>query len=207
MASGQDHIIKSSERLWRLIAERAKHGSDVAAIDRRIWDLFGDDWAIMFTDLVGFSRQVQQFGILHFLQIIYEQQQLLLPIVDAHDGVLVKIEADSFLILFKRPEVALACAREMEKRCAQINARRPHEEQVILCVGIGFGRILKIGDEDCYGHEVNLASKLGEDIAEGGEILVTPAARAKIGDVAGATWEQVDHDYAGEKAYFRLQPS
>lgn len=204
MASGADHIIKSSERLWRLIAERAKHGSDVAAIDERIWDLFGAEWAIMFTDLVGFSRQVQQFGILHFLQIIYEQQELLLPIVDAHDGILVKIEADSFLILFKQPARALACALAMEKQCAQINARRPHEEHVILCVGIGYGRILKIGDEDCYGHEVNLASKLGEDIAEGGQILVTPSAHAKIRETMPAQkFEEVAHEYAGEHRYWK----
>ena len=205
MASGSDHIIKSSERLWRLVAERAKHGSDVAAIDQRIWDLFGDDWAIMFTDLVGFSRQVQKFGILHFLQIILEQEEMLLPIVDAHDGILVKIEADSFLILFKQPARALACALAMEKQCAQLNARRQHEEQVILCVGIGWGHILKIGDEDCYGHEVNLASKLGEDIAEGGEILVTPAARLKIADSVKVTWEEVQHEYAGEHAYFKVR--
>ena len=30
----------------------------------------------------------------HFLQIIHEQKALLLPIVEAHDGILVKIEAE-----------------------------------------------------------------------------------------------------------------
>ncbi len=206
MGNGSDYIIKSSERLWRLISERTKHAADTVAIDQRIWDLFGDDWSIMFTDLVGFSRQVQKFGILHFLQIIYEQQELLLPIVDAHDGILVKIEADSFLILFKQPARALACAIAMERQCNAINTRRANEEHVILCVGIGYGRILKIGDEDCYGHEVNLASKLGEDIAEGGEILLTPSARTKIGDApAGMAWEEVAHDYAGEKGYWRIK--
>ena len=49
---------KSSEtRLWGLIAERAKAGADVAQIDQRIWDLYGEDWAIVFTDLSGFSRR------------------------------------------------------------------------------------------------------------------------------------------------------
>jgi len=66
-----------------------------------------------------------------------------------------------------------------------------------------FGRVLKIGDEDVYGHEVNLASKLGEDIARGGEILVTPGARAKIGEVPSVTWEEVTHAYVGEHSYHR----
>ncbi len=55
----RDKLLKGSEdRLWDLVAERAEAGADVATIDRRIWDLFGETWAIMFTDLSGFSRQV-----------------------------------------------------------------------------------------------------------------------------------------------------
>src|SRR5678816_1552512 len=107
--SHDDHLKGSEARLWRLIAERARPSADVRAIDQRIWDLFGDDWAIMFTDLSGFSRQVAKFGIIHFLQVIHEQKELLLPIVADHDGILVKVEADSFLIIFKRARTAVQC--------------------------------------------------------------------------------------------------
>jgi len=43
----------------------------------------------------------------------------------------------------------------------------------LLCVGIGFGDVLRIGDSDVWGREVNAASKLGEDTAKSVEILVT----------------------------------
>jgi class 3 adenylate cyclase len=198
-----DHKISSSDRLWRLIAERCKTGADTVAIDQRIWDLFGSEWSIMFTDLSGFSRQVAKFGITHFLQVIYEQEELLLPTVEAHDGILVKIEADSFLILFKLPTRALACAVAMQRQCASVNARRPPEEQIVLCVGIGYGKVLKIGDDDVYGHEVNLASKLGEDIAKGGEILLTPGAHAAVRAMPGIRWEETMHTYVGEDRYWR----
>jgi class 3 adenylate cyclase len=160
----------SSARLWKLVEERTQAGADVTAIDQRIWDLFGEEWAVMFTDLAGFSRQVAKFGIIHFLQVMLEQERLLLPIVEAHDGILIKIEADSFLILFKKPAQALRCAVAMQQKCASVNSRRAAEEQVILCCGLGYGRILKIGDDDVFGHEVNIASKLGEDTAKGEEI-------------------------------------
>ena len=193
----------SSARLWRLVEERAKAGADTDAIDERIWDLFGEEWSIMFTDLAGFSRQVAAFGIIHFLQVIHEQKRLLLPIVERHDGVLIKIEADSFIILFKRPAVALACALEMQKATKAINARRAQEEQIVLCVGLGHGRMLKIGDDDVFGHEVNLASKLGEDTAKGGEILATPAfyelARDKI------AWEESTTGYASAPICWRAK--
>lgn len=194
----------SLQRLWRLIEERTHHGADEAAIDERIWDMFGDDWAIMFTDLSGFSRNVSTFGITHFLQIIYEQQKLLVPVIEAHDGIVVKIEADSFLLLFKQPRRALAAAIAMQQTCAKVNARRKDDEKIILCLGIGYGRILKIGDEDCFGHEVNLASKLGEDIARGGEILLTPSAKAKVGELVGTRWEEVTQSYVGEQTYWKL---
>ena len=84
--SGDDALKGSPARLWKLVEERARAGADVAAIDRRIWDLFGEEWAIVFTDLAGFSRRVEQFGIIHFLQIILEQKRLLLPVVEQHDG-------------------------------------------------------------------------------------------------------------------------
>jgi len=198
-----DNLKGSSARLWKLIEERMVVGAKVEEIDQRIWDLFGEEWAVVFTDLAGFSRQVAKFGIIHFLQIIREQQRLLLPVVEAHDGILIKIEADSFLILFKKPLQALRCAIAMQHKCQQVNARRAAEEQVILCCGVGFGRILKIGDEDVFGHEVNLASKLGEDTAKGNEILVTPAVRQAIGDTPIATWEEMQVEFAGEHVCWR----
>jgi class 3 adenylate cyclase len=192
----------SSARLWRLIEERTKVGADTAKIDERIWDLFGEEWSIMFTDLSGFSRQVATFGIIHFLQVIHEQKQLLLPVVERHDGVLIKIEADSFVILFKRPERALTCAIEMERACQATNVRRTPEEQIVLCVGLGHGRLLKIGDDDVFGHEVNLASKLGEDTAKGGEILATTAFRDLVPNHA---WEEVAASYAGATSCWRAR--
>src|SRR6476659_2442415 len=113
---GSDDALKgSSARLWQLVEERMQPGADLAAIDQRIWDLFGEEWAVVFTDLSGFSRQVAKFGIIHFLQIIREQQQMLLPLVASHDGILVKSEADSFLLLFKKPQQAIRCCIAMQK--------------------------------------------------------------------------------------------
>src|SRR5688572_8945403 len=185
MTADFERLKVSEARLWRLIEERTKPGADVDQIDRRIWELFGEEWAVMFTDLSGFSRQVERFGIIYFLQIIHEHKKLLLPIVENQDGLLMKQEGDSFLILFRRPERAVECAQQMQRACALYNERRRPEEQILLCVGIGFGRVLRIGDADVWGKEVNAASKLGEDTAKAGEILVTEAVRDALTKVEG----------------------
>ncbi len=205
MSHHDDQLKGSEARLWRLIDERTQPGADVREIDQRIWDLFGDDWSIMFTDLSGFSRQVAKFGIIHFLQVIHEQKALLLPIVADHDGILIKIEADSFLIIFKRARTAVQCAIAMQHACQNLNARRAPEEQVLLCVGIGSGRVLKIGDVDVYGAEVNAASKLGEDTAKANEILITLKARDQIQDLLGVDFEPIEAQVPGSEKNFRVK--
>lgn len=174
------HVPDPDAQLWEFIARRAEPGADQAALDAQIWATFGSDCAVMFTDLSGFSRRVAEFGILHFLQVIYEHKALLLPIVAAHRGVHLKTEADSFLIRFANPLDALTCAIAMQAACEAHNVGRRPEEEVLLCVGLGWGRILQIGVTDIWGQEVNAASKLGEDTAKAREILVTDAFKRAV---------------------------
>jgi class 3 adenylate cyclase len=207
-ADPESMAMRTEARLWRLIEERTRPDADVNAIDRRIWDLFGEEWAIVYTDLAGFSRKAVEFGIVHFLQVIHEQRRMLLPVVERHDGVLVKCEADSMLLLFRRPAVALRCAVEMLRTCDQINQRRRPEEHVLLCVGLGFGPLLRVSDHEIFGAEVNAASKLGEDIAGAGEILVTDAARAAMLDAGETAFEFSDlaQEAGGSLRNWRARP-
>mgnify|MGYP001594964192 CR=1 FL=1 len=195
--STRAHPTAAEEELWALIDERTKPGADVTRIDARIWERFGQTRAVVFTDLTGFSRMVAEFGIIHFLQEIHEQRRIFLPIVAAHDGTLVKEEADSMLLLFERPPRALECAIAMNRRSLEVNRGRAPEDEVLLCVGIGYGRVLRVGDRDVFGQEVNASSKLGEDIAKAGEILVTDAVRVDVGDPPGIRYEPLTVPVAG----------
>jgi class 3 adenylate cyclase len=200
-----DLLTGSESRLWALIEERMLPGADLKKIDQRIWDLFGENWAVMFTDLAGFSRQTAAFGIIHFLQIIHEQKKLLSPILRAHDGILVKMEADSLLLVFRRAQSAVRCAIEMQRVCQKASERRVPEEQILLCVGIGFGKVLRIGDRDVWGAEVNAASKLGEDTAKAHEILVTQAVKDACTDLDGVSFLDLGLAVPGSAQNFRVK--
>jgi class 3 adenylate cyclase len=165
----------SYTRLEKLIAERLQPGADKAEIDARIWELFGEEWAILFTDLAGFSRHVAEFGIIHFLQTMFEAERLFVPLVEQHGGILLKVEGDSMMVIFRKVERALQCAVAMQHATISYNRERDESERVLLCAGLGFGKVLRIGDADVFGPEVNAASKLGEDVAGPGEVLVTGA--------------------------------
>lgn len=192
----------SEDRIEKLIAERLAAGADKAKIDARIWDLFGEEWAVMFTDLSGFSSGVASFGIIHFLQVIFESQRLLIPCIDRHDGILLKVEGDSMLVIFRNVGKAIDCAVAMQHACNEYSADRDQAEQIRLCVGVGCGRVLRIGDRDVYGAEVNAAAKLGEDIAKAGEILVTDAVRIAMGQ--SYDFSPITTVPPGSRAAFRL---
>ena len=194
----------SEDRLQKLIESRLAAGADKELIDQRIWDLFGEEWCVMFTDLAGFSRSVAAFGIIHFLQTIYESERLLIPEIESHDGIMLKAEGDSLLIIFRNVQKAIRAAVAMQRATFTYNAKRAPEDQVLLCVGLGFGRMLRIGDTDVYGAEVNAASKLGEDIAKAAEVLATKAVRDACGDCQGVEFVEIDEVPPGADKAFRI---
>lgn len=167
--------------LKALIQQRLVEGADKAAIDAEIWRQFGQRWCVMFTDLVGFSRLVAEFGVIHFLQTIIESHRLLFPVLEKHQGILLKTEGDSFMAIFQTPADAIHCSLEMQSVVTTYNLNQPDEEKVLLCVGLGYGDMLRVGDEDVFGAEVNAASKLGEESAKQGDILLTQAVKDALG--------------------------
>jgi len=195
----------SMDRLEKLIEERIAAGADKKMIDQRIWDLFGEQWAVMFTDLSGFSRSVADFGIIHFLQVIFESERLLIPCIEDHDGVLLKLEGDSMLVMFRSVKKAIDSALAMQRKLSEYNTSRPDTEKILLCLGIGYGPVLRIGDEDVFGAEVNAASKLGEDTAGPWEILVTENVRREMLEKSDLRFTPIDAAPPGAKGAYRLE--
>jgi adenylate cyclase len=193
----------SEDRLQNLIEERLAPGADKTLVDRRLWDLFGEQWCIMATDLVGFSRGVAEFGITHFLQTIYESERLLVPVVERHDGIMLKMEGDSFLVIFRNVDKAILAAIEMQRTLRAYNDNKSDEEHVLLGVGLGFGRVLRIGDADVFGAEVNAACILGEDVSRAYDILVTKAVRDAV-TASDVRFEELDEAPPGTDKAYRL---
>lgn len=108
------------------------------------------------------------------------------------------------MIMFRTADRAVACGIAMQKACSNMNERRKPEEQILLCLGIGYGRILRIGESDVWGREVNSASKLGEDTAKPYEILLTAAAKEALADKPGYTFEDIGAGSFGGNSNYRL---
>ena len=150
-----------------------------ASLDARTRAALARPLAVVYTDTDDFTRRVARYGILHFLMVFSRAVRALRPLVARHGGRLVKVEADSLLLAFPDAEAACRAALAMMPAIARQNRGRPPSERLAFSFGIGFGEVLDLG-HDLLGLEVNLASKLGEDRARPGEILLTPGAVAGL---------------------------
>jgi len=168
--------------LARLLIERNEHPERLAHIDAKICAAFEHELAIFVLDMCGFSRLTLKHGIIHYLALIQRMQQVVLPLIGKRKGRLVKTEADNVFAVFDTVPQALAAAQDVHVALSEANRVLPADWDVHVGIGIGYGPLLLIDGDDVFGSEMNLASKLGEDLAEAGDILVTAAAYRKLGE-------------------------
>ena len=114
-----------------------------------------------------------------FLKLIHRARQTVAPIIAAHGGQLLKCDADNCYAYFSNPGNALQASLDINAEFFRMNQPRELAEHIYLSVGIDYGRLLLVGNEDFYGDPVNTASKLGEDLAGKSETLVTERALAE----------------------------
>ena len=182
---GKAHVPgpKTRHELEKLLGHRNEHPERLAEIDREIWAQFGETHAVWVLDMCGFSRLTMRYGITHFLAMIRRLQNIVRPVVAGSGGRVIKTDADNVFATFDDAPAALAAARAIQRSLDAANAFLPEDWDLHASIGIGYGELLMISDDDdFYGNELNLASKLGEDIAEAGEILLTEAAHGRLID-------------------------
>jgi adenylate cyclase len=172
--------INSRQALGRLLNDMISFPERRAEIAKNIENTFGQRKAVLALDMSGFSRTTQQHGIIPFLLMIHQMQLICRPCIQEHNGTVIKGEADNLFCLFDAVADAVKASQEIITRLNAVNMILPADRQLYVAFGIGYGNILNIGNEDIFGDEMNLACKLGEDIAEKGEILLTTAARAEL---------------------------
>lgn len=131
--------------------------------------------AVVYTDTANFTTRTFEHGILHFLMLFEGFVPEIERGLRAQRGRLVKVDGDSLLLEFRDLEHACGGVRVMDALLRRRNRGMAVRDQLWFSYGIGWGDVLDLGD-DIFGLEVNLASKLGEDVARPGEALLTPAA-------------------------------
>jgi adenylate cyclase len=129
------------------------------------------------------------------------------PVIEQRNGIVFEVVGDSMLIWFPTVQDALQCSIELQEACQQHNADLEPAHQILLCLGIGYGRVIRVGNSRLAGGEVNVASKLGEDIAEAYEILISDNARKAADEMSGLTFTITEMHQPGSPEVYRVTSS
>ncbi len=163
--------------LISVINEYIEQGIDPVSKEDELWQRFGKQHAILVLDSTGFTRTTNKHGIIHFLSRLAQKRSIALPILEKHGCETYITEADSIIALFGNAQSAIDAVLEINQSLKDEKLMLTDDEPFRICAGIGFGEILVTGEHgDFFGSEVNMASKLGEDSAESGELMLTQGA-------------------------------
>ncbi len=126
--------------------------------------------AIMFTDIVGFSRQMSadESRMLRLLDI---HNQVIAQAVVVHHGHVIKTIGDAFLVDFPSVINAVQCAQQVQAQLRMHNVGKEKIEQIHVRIGIHSGDIIQ-RDGDVFGDGVNIASRL-QNLAEPDTICIS----------------------------------
>ena len=150
--------------------------SEQEAIRLAIWERFGTVGATFISDMANFSVTSRTRGICQFLKLIHRTRATVAPLIADNNGLLLKCDADNCYAFFEKTGDALRASFDINAELFRQNQEAPFEDHIFVSVGIDYGRLLLIGEEDYFGDPVNTASKLGEDLATKSETLVTERA-------------------------------
>jgi class 3 adenylate cyclase len=149
-------------------------------IEAELWEEYGMERAVFVLDMSGFSLLTRKYGIVHYLSMVKRMQLTTEPIVKSYKGSMIKYEADNCFAVFPDPLSAVNAAVAMQHAFEASNLLTSDDLDIYISCGIDYGRILVVDNNDCFGDAVNRASKLGEDIASAGEVLVAQEAMNMI---------------------------
>ncbi|MDM8552481.1 COR domain-containing protein [Desulfobacterales bacterium HSG2] len=121
--------------------------------------------AIMFTDIVGFSKKVEKDEE-KTLEMLFENHfSTVRSVIGKHRGTEIKTIGDAFMVMFQSAADAVRCALDIQQ--AHLETR----EYLIPRIGIHIGDLI-FRDGDAFGDGVNIAARI-EPLADPGGICIS----------------------------------
>jgi class 3 adenylate cyclase len=132
------------------------------------------DMTFLFTDLTDSTAMYERIGDAPAVDAVRVHLETLEAATRRHGGTIVKTIGDAVMAAFTDPAAAVGTALEMFDRLAHLQqAAWTHYD---LKVGLHRGPAIAVssrGRTDYFGQTVNLASRMVEALARGGEIVMT----------------------------------
>ena len=155
--------------------------TNVVREESDVWEQFGVDIAPLVIDSVGFTRTTQAEGIVHFLTQLAKARRVTEQVLGQLNPISFFFHADNCFAFFDSADAALHAGIQIRSAVNRAALPLTGGETFGLSMGIGFGTLLAAGGKDGYfGDEMNIASKLGEDIGGRDDIFLSEGAYAAL---------------------------
>jgi TolB-like protein/Tfp pilus assembly protein PilF len=138
--------------------------------------------AIMFTDIVGYTRLMGNDEQKAF-EILQHNRQIQFPVIAEFHGKMIKELGDGVLASFETVTDAVNAAMKIQEACRQVG-------QFQLRIGIHIGEVV-FENNDVFGDGVNVASRI-QAVAKPGSVFVSEPVRYNISNKRGLSTRFVD---------------
>lgn len=180
---------ESSPIFSTIIAARADGMAD-DAIERRVWERHGTTCALLALDSSGMTRFTRTYGIVEFLTRYMEMRDMAERVLHRHQCLAWRCFADNLFSEFSTVDAAVAAALEIHRTVRDSGLKIGGREPYRVCIGVGFGRVLDDGSGGKMGDEMNLVAKLGEDVADAGQTILSESGYANLANPAALPVEK-----------------
>ena len=167
--------------LMDVMNDYIEQGVDPVTREKELWKQFGERHAVVVIDSSGFTRTTRKFGSIYFLSKLAQKRSITIPIIKKYGCETYVTEADSLIGLFPSVQNAFDAVLEISEMIKQKRLMLTENEPFQICAGIGYGDLLVTGGHgEFFGPEMNISSKLGEDTADAGELMLTETAHTHL---------------------------
>jgi len=128
--------------------------------------------AIMFTDIVGYSR-LMGADEARAMRLLDRHDAILGEQVRAHGGEILKKMGDSVFASFDSATSAVRCAIEIQQALARHNEAADPQERVAVRIGVHLGDVIE-RNGDLFGDGINVAARL-QPLAKPGGVCISNA--------------------------------
>jgi peptide/nickel transport system substrate-binding protein len=133
---------------------------------------------MLFTDIEGSTRLLQQLGTQAFTELLAAQRRTFRAAFFAHGGQEMGTEGDSFFVVFRRAGDAVAAAVEAQQGLSDLGG--PEGVELRVRMGMHTGEP-SLSDDGYHGLGVHRAARISA-LGHGGQVLLSGATRAVVAD-------------------------
>ena len=134
---------------------------------------------IMFTDIVGYSSIVDKDQN-HAMDLLAMHDKIIEPIIKENNGRIIKKIGDAIFAEFSNSLEGIQTAQTVQSELIKRNAVCNSKYKIVIRIGLHIGDVIR-KDDDLFGHDVNLCSRI-ESIAPVGGIACSSDLISSLSD-------------------------